>query len=347
MLNFEIFLSFLFYFFDLIGRIAFLMVPLLISMAYLVYAERRIIGFMQMRLGPNVVGPFGLLQPFADALKLLLKEVIIPFGADKKLFLFAPLITFVLSLICWSVIPIPGLSLDYNNIQNSAIANINIGVLYLIAISSLSVYGIIIAGWSSNSKYAFLGAIRSAAQMLSYEICISLSLMIIFMVSGSLNIGVITQKMHSAPLFLKILNLPMAVIFFISILAETNRHPFDLPEAEAELVAGYNVEYSSMVFALFYLGEYLNMILSATMITIFFLGSWFPPVDILPLYKVPPMAWFVIKISLVLFLFIWIRAALPRYRYDQLMRICWKFLMPISFIIFFISCFIVYFCYSN
>lgn len=341
--NFDNILSFLMCIFGILGKIAFLSVPLLISMAYLTYAERRIIGFMQMRLGPNLVGPYGLFQPFSDALKLLLKEVIIPYKADQKLFLFAPMITFILSFVCWAVIPIPGFTMSYENFENSAIANLNIGVLYIIAISSLSVYGIIIAGWASNSKYAFLGAIRSAAQMISYELCIALSLMVIFMISGSLNIGIIVKKMDEAPWFLKLLNLPMCVIFFISILAETNRHPFDLPEAEAELVAGYNVEYSSMVFALFYLGEYLNMILSSVMVTIFFLGAWFPPLDLKILYFIPPMAWLILKICFVLFLFIWIRAGLPRYRYDQLMRISWKFLMPIAFFVFICASFIIYF----
>jgi NADH-quinone oxidoreductase subunit H len=343
MSNFENFSPILFYILEFLGKISFLVIPLLILMAYLTYFERRIIGFMQMRLGPNVTGPFGLLQPFADAVKLLLKEVIIPFKADQKLFLFAPMITFVLSLICWAVIPIPGLTLSYKEIEISAIANLNVGVLYLIAISSLSVYGIIIAGWASNSKYAFLGAIRSSAQMISYELSIALSLMVVFMISGSLNILQIVTKMHEAPILFKLLNIPMCVIFFIAILAETNRHPFDLPEAEAELVAGYNVEYSSMVFALFYLGEYLNMILSSIMITIFFLGAWFPPIDLKILYYVPPMVWFVLKACFVLFLFIAIRAALPRYRYDQLMRIGWKFLMPIAFFVFIVSSFVIYF----
>lgn len=327
---------------EICSKIAILIIPLLLSMAYLVYFERRIIGFMQKRVGPSVVGPFGLLQVFADAIKLILKEVIIPHKADEKLFTLAPMITFVLSLICWAIIPIPGISTNYENF-NHAVANLNVGILYWIAISSLSVYGIIIAGWASNSKYAFLGAIRSAAQMISYELCIGLSLMIIFMVTGSLNIGVILEKFHQAPLWIKLLNFPMCVIFFVSILAETNRHPFDLPEAEAELVAGYQVEYSSMFFALFYLGEYLNMILTSAMISILFLGGWFPIFDLKFLYYFPPMFWLLAKICFILFLFIALRSALPRYRYDQLMRIGWKFLLPISFGWFIFSAFLIYF----
>lgn len=300
-------------------------VPLLLSMAYLTYLERRLIGWMQMRQGPNVVGPFGLLQPFADALKLMLKEVIIPNQAEWKLFLLAPFITFTLAVICWAVIPF-GFS---NNIRNS-IANINLGVSYLLAISSLSVYGIVVAGWSSNSKYAFLGAMRSAAQMISYELAIGCSLLLIFIVTGSLNLREIAVRLHEAPWWFSLLNLPMMLIFFVSILAETNRHPFDLPEAEAELVAGYNVEYSSMSFALFYLGEYLNMILSSAMISILFLGAWYPPFEFL--HFIPGIIWLFLKMIFVLFIFILLRAALPRYRYDQLMRIGWKFMLPVSLV---------------
>ena len=319
-------------------QVIFLAVPLLLSMAYLVYAERRIIGFMQLRLGPNVAGPFGILQPLADALKLMLKEVIIPFGAKWKLFLVAPMITFILSMICWSVLPIP--SLFGGDVK--AIANINVGVLYLLAISSLSVYGIIIAGWASNSKYAFLGAIRCAAQMISYELLIGISLMPIVITAGSLNLFDIVEKLHLAPMWVKLLNAPMCVIFFIAILAETNRHPFDLAEAEAELVGGFNVEYSSMAFALFFLGEYLNMILSAAMVSILFLGGWYPPFEFAFLYKIPALVWLVLKMFCVLFVFIWLRTALPRYRYDQLMRIGWKLLIPLSFVWFIFEACILY-----
>jgi NADH-quinone oxidoreductase subunit H len=299
-------------------------IPLLISMAYLTYAERRVIAGMQMRKGPDVVGPFGLFQPFADALKLILKEVIIPSKSDGKLFLFAPIITFVLANVCWAVIPFNGLT--------SSIANINVGVTYLLAISSLSVYGIVIAGYASNSKYAFLGAMRSAAQMISYELSIGFSLMLTLIFTGSLNLGEIVTKYNEAPIWFVILNFPMCVCFLISMLAETNRHPFDLPEAEAELVAGYNVEYSSMSFALFYLGEYLNMILASALMSIFFLGGWNIPFGMAFLSFIPGIFWMILKMLFVLFIFIWVRAALPRYRYDQLMRIGWKFILPFTLI---------------
>ncbi len=309
--------------FNAIFSILCVTMPLLISMAYLTYAERRVIAAMQMRKGPNVVGPFGLLQPFADALKLILKEIIIPTKADYKLFLFAPILTFALSMICWAVVPFS---------PSFSIANINVGVTYLLAISSLGVYGIVIAGYASNSKYAFLGAMRSAAQMISYELSIGFSLMLTLIFTGSLNLGVIVEKYNQAPFWFVLLNFPMCVTFLISMLAETNRHPFDLPEAEAELVAGYNVEYSSMSFALFYLGEYLNMIFASTLMSIFFLGAWNVPFGLQFLSFVPGIAWFVLKIMFVLFIFIWVRVALPRYRYDQLMRIGWKFMLPFTLI---------------
>lgn len=299
-------------------------VPLLISMAYLTYMERRVLAGMQMRKGPNIVGPFGLVQPFADALKLVLKEVIIPSKADGKMFLFAPILAFALSMVCWAVIPLNGLG--------SAVANINVGVTYLFAISSLSVYGIVIAGYASNSKYAFLGAMRSAAQMISYELSIGFSLMLTLIFTGSLNLGEIVEKYHEAPYWFILLNLPMCVCFFVSMLAETNRHPFDLPEAEAELVAGYNVEYSSMSFALFYLGEYLNMILVSALMSIFFLGGWHAPFGIGFLSFVPGIMWMILKMLFILFIFIWVRAAIPRYRYDQLMRIGWKLILPFTLI---------------
>ena len=267
----------------IIMKIAIVLVPLLVSVAYLTLAERRIIGAMQLRCGPNVVGPFGVLQPIADALKLLRKELIIPDKSNKMLFLLAPVITFGLAIAGWAIVPI----------GDFAIADINIGVLYMLAISSLGVYGIIIAGWASNSKYAFMGAMRSAAQMISYELSIGLCIVCVLLTSGSLNIREIVIAQQSNPLYIDLLLLPMFVIFFISILAETNRHPFDLPEAEAELVAGYHVEYSSMAFALFFLGEYANMILMSAMATIFFMGGWFPPFGIEALGFVPPVVWFV------------------------------------------------------
>ena len=294
-------------------------VPLLISVAYLTLAERRVIGFMQLRKGPNVVGPFGLLQPFADALKLLSKETILPAGADKVTFIIAPMLTFVLALVAWAVIPF-GKSL--------VIADINVGILYLFAISSLGVYGVIMAGWASNSKYAFLGALRSAAQMVSYEVSMGLVIINVLLCVGSLNLSDIIEAQKTVwfalPLF------PMFIVFFVSTLAETNRAPFDLPEGESELVAGYFVEYSSMSFALFFLGEYANMILMSAMTTILFLGGWLPPFDIYPLNVIPGPIWFILKISLILFVFLWMRATTPRYRYDQLMRLGWKIFLPFS-----------------
>jgi NADH-quinone oxidoreductase subunit H len=279
--------------------------------------ERKVIAAMQMRKGPNVVGPFGLLQPLADGVKLMSKEMLLPTESNKALFILAPVITFTLAMIGWAVIPID---------EGMALANINVGVLYLLAISSLGVYGIIIAGWASNSKYPFLGAIRSAAQMVSYEVSIGLVIITVLLVAGSLNLSEIVEaqgKMWNIiPLF------PMFIIFFISILAETNRHPFDLPEAEAELVAGYNVEYSSMTFAMFFLGEYANMILMSSIATILFLGGWLPPHYTLSF--IPGFIWFVLKVVFCLFVFIWARAALPRYRYDQLMRLGWKVFLPLS-----------------
>ena len=294
-------------------------VPLLISVAYLTLAERRVIGFMQLRKGPNVVGPFGLLQPFADALKLLSKETILPAGADKVTFIIAPMLTFVLALVAWAVIPFG---------KTLVIADINVGILYLFAISSLGVYGVIMAGWASNSKYAFLGALRSAAQMVSYEVSMGLVIINVLLCVGSLNLSDIIEAQKTVwfalPLF------PMFIVFFVSTLAETNRAPFDLPEGESELVAGYFVEYSSMSFALFFLGEYANMILMSAMTTILFLGGWLPPFDIYPLNVIPGPIWFILKISLVLFVFLWMRATTPRYRYDQLMRLGWKIFLPFS-----------------
>lgn len=304
---------------EMTGSILLVIIPLLIAVAYLTLAERKVIGAMQLRKGPNVVGPLGLLQPIADAVKLMFKETIIPTKANPVIFVFAPMITFILAIMGWAVIPFS---------ENGAIAEINVGVLYLFAISSLGVYGIIIAGWSSNSQYAFLGAIRSAAQMVSYEVAIGFVIITVLLMVGSLNLTDIVMAQKESwfviPLF------PMFVVFFISTLAETNRHPFDLPEAEAELVAGFNVEYSSMAFALFFLGEYANMILMCGITTILFLGGWYPPADIEIFNAIPGFIWFMLKICVLLFFFLWIRASLPRYRYDQLMYLGWKVFLPFS-----------------
>lgn len=308
---------------EILLKIIVLLVPLILCVAYLTYAERKIIAAMQLRKGPNVVGPFGLLQPIADAVKLIGKEPIIPRHADKFLFFLAPVITFTLAMVGWAVIPVS---------ENFVIANINVGVLYLLAISSLGVYGIIIAGWASNSKYAFLGAIRSAAQMVSYEVAIGFTIICVLIYSQSLNLIEIVESHKTMPLYIELLLLPMFVVFFVSILAETNRHPFDLPEAEAELVAGYNVEYSSMAFALFFLGEYANMILMSSIATILFLGGWLPPFNLQFLNFIPGIIWFILKVCFCLFVFIWVRAAFPRYRYDQLMRLGWKIFLPLTLI---------------
>jgi NADH-quinone oxidoreductase subunit H len=296
-----------------------LLVPLLIGVAYLTYAERKVLAAMQLRKGPNVVGPFGLWQPFADALKMLMKETIIPTGSNRFLFLIAPMLTFSLAMLAWAVIPVN---------EGWAIADINVGILYLFAISSLGVYGIIIAGWASNSKYAFLGAMRSAAQMVSYEVSIGFVLVSVLLCVGSLNLSDIVLAQQTVwfciPLF------PMFIVFFISGLAETNRSPFDLPEGESEIVAGFFVEYSSMSFALFFLGEYANMILMSAMTTILFLGGWLAPFNIAPFTWIPGVIWFILKICVVLFFFLWVRATFPRYRYDQLMRLGWKVFLPLS-----------------
>ncbi|MFV9881445.1 MAG: NADH-quinone oxidoreductase subunit NuoH [Anaplasma ovis] len=310
------------------------MVGVMVSVAYLVYMERKVIAFMQLRHGPSVVGPLGLLQPFADALKLVTKESIIPLRSRNFAFFIAPVITFTLALSGWAVIPFGVSTYVINGVETSipaAIANINLGVLYIFAVSSLEVYGIIMAGWSSGSKYAFLGAIRSASQMISYEVSMGLVVLSVSVATGSLRLVDIVVMRHTMPYWVDLLLLPMALVFFISILAETNRHPFDLPEAESELVSGYNVEYSSMPFAMFFLGEYANMILVSAMMAIFFLGGWYPPLNIQILYLVPGFVWFCLKILLLLFCFIWVRATIPRYRYDQLMRLGWKIFLPFSF----------------
>lgn len=303
----------------ILGKILLILIPLLVAVAYATLAERRIIGWMQIRKGPNVVGWFGLLQPIADAVKLLHKEIIFPTASNKAVFIAAPVVTFTLSLMAWAVIPVG---------SEFVLADINVGILYLFAISSMGVYGVIMAGWASNSKYAFLGALRSAAQMVSYEVSMGLIIVCVLLCTGSLNLReiVLAQKnmWFAIPLF------PMFIMFFISVLAETNRTPFDLPEAEAELVAGYHVEYSSMPFALFFLGEYANMILMSGMTSILFLGGWLPPMDIAPLNWIPGPIWFALKIAFFMFMFIWVRATLPRYRYDQLMRLGWKVFLPLS-----------------
>ncbi|MBM3556331.1 MAG: NADH-quinone oxidoreductase subunit NuoH [Alphaproteobacteria bacterium] len=303
----------------IVAQILALAVPLLIAMAFLTYVERKVMAAMQLRRGPNVVGPFGLLQPFADGAKLFLKETVVPTGANKVLFIIAPMITFSLALIAWAVIPFA---------KGVVISDINVGILYLFAASSLGVYGIIVSGWASNSRYAFLGALRSSAQMVSYEVSIGFVIISVLLCVGSLNLTDIVEAQRKV--WFAIPLLPMFVVFFISGLAETNRHPFDLPEAEAELVAGYQVEYSAMAFALFYLGEYIAMILMSAMTAILFLGGWLPPMDIAPFNWIPGPIWFIAKISLCLFVFIWARAAFPRYRYDQLMRLGWKVFLPFS-----------------
>jgi NADH-quinone oxidoreductase subunit H len=294
-------------------------VPLLIGVAYLTYAERKVLGAIQLRKGPNVVGPFGLAQPFADALKMLFKETIIPAGADRGLFIIAPMITFGLAVIAWAVIPTN---------DHWAVANINVGILYLLAISSLGVYGIIIAGWASNSKYAFLGALRSAAQMVSYEVSMGFVIVTVLLCVGSLNLNdIVLAQRH---IWFAIPLLPMFVIFFISGLAETNRAPFDLAEGDTEIVAGFFVEYSAMSFALFFLGEYANMILISGTTTVLFLGGWLSPLPFAPFTWVPGVFWFLLKVFACLFVFLWVRATLPRYRYDQIMALGWKVFLPIS-----------------
>src|SRR5579871_5786300 len=303
----------------LVAKILAIVVPLLVAVAYFTYAERKVLAWAQLRKGPNVVGPFGLLQPIADGLKLFVKETVIPSGANRGVFIAAPVVTFVLSLVAWAVIPFDA---------GVVLANINVGILYLFAISSLGVYGIILAGWASNSRYAFLGALRSAAQMVSYEVAIGFVLVTVLLCAGSLNLGRIVEAQRHVWFVVPLL--PMAVIFFISGLAETNRAPFDIVEGESELVAGYFVEYSAMAFALFYLGEYANMILISAMTSVLFLGGWLAPFGVPPFTWVPGWIWFFAKIAFCLFVFLWVRATFPRFRYDQLMRLGWKVFLPVS-----------------
>jgi NADH-quinone oxidoreductase subunit H len=296
-----------------------IVLPLMIVAAYLVWGERKVMAAMQLRLGPNVVGPFGLFQSFADLIKMVCKETIVPTGANKVVFLIAPIVTFVLAMVAWAVIPFSA---------GVVLSDINVGIMFLFAVSSMGVYGIVMAGWASNSRYAFLGALRSAAQMVSYEVSMGFVIITVLLVVGSLNLSAIVEAQRN--LWFAVPLLPMFVIFFISTLAETNRHPFDLPEAEAELVAGYQVEYSAMAFGLFFVGEYANMVLMSAMTTILFLGGWLPPFGVAPFTWVPDIVWFFLKVGLVLFVFIWVRATVPRYRYDQLMRLGWKVFLPIS-----------------
>ena len=300
-------------------KIAFILIPLLVSVALIVWLDRRIWGAVQKRKGPNVVGPFGLLQTLADALKYIFKEIIIPSSSNKIIFVLAPIVTMTLALVAWAVIPFG---------EGLVLCDLDVGMLYIFAISSLGVYGVIMAGWASNSKYAFLGALRSTAQMVSYEVSLGLIIITVLLCVGSLNLSAIVMAQEDVwfgvPLF------PLLLMFFISCLAETNRAPFDLPEAEAELVAGYNVEYSSMGFALFFLGEYANMIMMSVLCVILFLGGWLPPFSFTFLYWIPGSMWLGLKTIIFLFLYIWVRAAFPRYRYDQLMRLGWKVLLPLS-----------------
>ena len=303
----------------IIGYIAAIVVPILLVVAIVTYGERKIWAAMQFRKGPNVVGPFGLFQPLADGLKLLMKETIIPTGANRVLFIIAPMIMFTLGLVGWAVIPFDA---------HLVLANINVGILYLFAVSSLGVYGIIIAGWASNSKYGFLGALRSAAQMVSYEVSIGFVLVTVMLAAGSLNLREIVEAQKGLWFFIPLA--PMFIIYFISALAETNRTPFDLPEAEGELVAGYQVEYSAMTWALFMLGEYANIVLLSGLCVVLFLGGWLPPFHVEPFTWIPGVVWFIAKTAFIIFLFTWTRATLPRYRYDQLMRLGWKVFLPAS-----------------
>lgn len=309
----------MFYTLTIVLKILSIVLPLLISVAYFTLAERKIMASMQRRKGPNVIGTFGLLQPLADGFKLLIKETVIPSNANTVVFILAPIITFLLSLLGWAVIPFG---------EGMVLADLNVGMMYLFAVSSLGVYGIITAGWSSNSKYAFLGALRSAAQMVSYEVSLGVIIITVLLCVGSLNLSEIVIAQES--IWFCIPLAPMFIMFFISALAETNRHPFDLPEAEAELVAGYNVEYSAMGFALFFLGEYANMLLMSGMTVILFLGGWLAPINIIPFTWIPGPLWFGMKMCIFVVFFIWARAAFPRYRYDQLMRLGWKVFLPLS-----------------
>ena len=303
----------------ILAKVLAMIVPVLLVAAYLTYGERKILAAIHLRRGPNVVGPFGLLQPVADGIKLFLKETVLPARADQVVFLLAPAVAFALALAAWAVIPVA---------DGWVIADVDAGVLYLLAVSSLSATGVVMAGWSSNSKYSFLGGLRSAAQMVSYEVSIGFVVVCIILSAGSLNLSEIVRAQKG--LWYVIPHVPIFVVFLVSMLAETNRAPFDLPEAESELVGGFNTEYSAMPFAMFFLGEYANMALMSAIGTLLFLGGWLPPMDVAPLNWIPGVVWFMLKVSALLFVFIWIRATFPRYRYDQLMRLGWKVFLPLS-----------------
>jgi len=309
----------LFHLFFIVGLCLLIFVPLLLGVVIVLFADRKIWAAVQKRKGPNVVGPFGLFQIPADGLKFLFKEIIIPDGADKTVYFIAPILTSTLAIAAWAVIPIQ---------ENIVLSDINVGVLYIFAMSSLGIYGILMAGWASNSKYPFLGALRSAAQMVSYEVSIGFVIVTVLMCVGSLNLTEIVHAQKNIWFFIPLF--PMFVVFFISALAETNRPPFDLPEAESELVAGYQTEYSAMPFLLFFLGEYINILLMCAMMTIMFFGGWYPPIDIVPFNLIPGFLWFLIKMMLIFYMISMVKAFVPRYRYDQLMRLGWKVFLPLS-----------------
>ena len=309
----------LFHLFFIVGLCLLIFVPLLLGVVIVLFADRKIWAAVQKRKGPNVVGPFGLFQIPADGLKFLFKEIIIPDGADKTVYFIAPILTSTLAIAAWAVIPIQ---------ENIVLSDINVGVLYIFAMSSLGIYGILMAGWASNSKYPFLGALRSAAQMVSYEVSIGFVIVTVLMCVGSLNLSEIVYAQKNIWFFIPLF--PMFVVFFISALAETNRPPFDLPEAESELVAGYQTEYSAMPFLLFFLGEYINILLMCAMMTIMFFGGWYPPIDVAPFNLIPGFIWFLVKMMVIFYMISMVKAFVPRYRYDQLMRLGWKVFLPIS-----------------
>ncbi len=319
---------------DLVKIVA-IIVPLMLSVAYLTFIERKVIGYMQVRIGPNRVGPRGWLQPIADGLKLLLKEIIVPSGANKTLFVLAPVLALLPALVAWAVIPFT---------NTLVLANVNAGLLFVLAATSMGVYGVVVAGWASNSKYAFLGCLRSAAQIVAYEIAMGFALVGVLMAAGTLNLRRIALEQAGGfwhwlflPLF------PLFLVYFISGVAETNRAPFDVAEGESEIVAGFHVEYSGMTFALFFLAEYANMILLSALTAILFLGGWLPPFDFAPFTWVPPLAWFLIKVAAILFLYLWLRATFPRYRYDQIMRLGWKVLIPVTLVWIGVMGFVIFF----
>jgi NADH-quinone oxidoreductase subunit H len=309
----------LFHLFFIVGLCLLIFVPLLLGVVIVLFADRKIWAAVQKRKGPNVVGPFGLFQIPADGLKFLFKEIIIPDGADKTVYFIAPILTSTLAIAAWAVIPIQ---------ENIVLSDINVGVLYIFAMSSLGIYGILMAGWASNSKYPFLGALRSAAQMVSYEVSIGFVIVTVLMCVGSLNLSEIVYAQKNIWFFIPLF--PMFVVFFISALAETNRPPFDLPEAESELVAGYQTEYSAMPFLLFFLGEYINILLMCAMMTIMFFGGWYPPIDVAPFNLIPGFIWFLVKMMAIFYMISMVKAFVPRYRYDQLMRLGWKVFLPLS-----------------